>query len=214
MKFLSLISILVFSLIVVIGCDREDYLNETANVDIPDSALRAAIEKQLSIESGSPITAEDMLKITKLDLSGEGVSNLTDLEYATNLEELNLRGNAITDLSPLTGLKNLVWLELGANAIIDISPLAGLTNLEWLSLFKNAIIDISPLAGLTNLEWLALSDNAIADVSPLTGLTNLEEVYLDGNPLSSASKTQFIPTIEANGTFVYLGPIILFTRGR
>ena len=179
------------------GDDPEDF-------EIPDANLRAAIEQELGLPSGALITEEDMRRLTSLDtLSTRGISNLTGLEYATNLKGLYLFDNAIVDISPLTGLTNLEVLELEYNAIVDISPLTGLANLKVLHLFDNAIVDISPLSRLANLEVLHLSGNAIVDISPLTGLTNLKVLHLTNNPLSPTSKNQFIPIIEANGTTVF-----------
>ena len=225
------VSILVLSLIFMVGCQLDDSFDDR----IPDDALRSAIKSELNIVSADPIdrpiTEEDMIQLTRLggttrsDSSRKGISNLTGLEYATNLEKLYLPRNAIVDISPLAGLTNLRRLDLfdnaivdispltrltnleslalGYNAIVDISPLTRLTNLRWLSLEDNAIVDISPLAGLKNLRSLSVDNNAIVDISPLTRLTNLESLHLSGNPLSATSKNQVIPIIEANGTTVY-----------
>ena len=233
MKLVSLISLFILSVFLMIACQRDDSFDDR----IPDDALRTAIKSELNIVSDDPIdgpiTEEDMIQLTSLgegtfgDLitAGKGISNLSGLEYATNLEKLLLPHNAIVDISPLAGLTNLrrlflsnntivdispltrltnlESLHLEYNAIVDIGPLAELTNLEFLYLFDNAIVDISPLTGLTNLEYLNLKNNAITDISPLTGLTNLKKLFLSGNPLSTTSINQFIPIIEANETTVF-----------
>ena len=215
MKLVSLIGILVLSLIFMVGCGGDD----PENFEIPDANLRAAIEQELGLPSGAPITEEDMRRLAELEIDGEnltrGISNLTGLEYATNLVFLFLRNNAITDLSPLAGLtkleelhlsnseprdisllidlsplaglNNLYSLELGNNAITDLSPLTGLTKLEELELYGNAITDLSPLTGLNNLVTLILSGNAITDLSPLAGLTQLSELDLSGNAITDLS---------------------------
>ena len=174
--------------------------DESLVVDVPDASLRASIAEALSITDGMPITPENMLQLTELDLSLEGISALTGLEHAINLEVLNFADNRIVDISPLSGLTNLKVLFLAGNRIVDISPLSGLTNLEMLNLDDNDIVDISPLSGLTNLKVLFLAGNRIVDISPLLQLTDLEALNLLNNPLSEISKTQFIPIIEANGT--------------
>ena len=68
-------------------------------VDIPDPNLRAAIESALGIAPGGAITAGQMATLTYLDAANSNISNLTGLEYATNLATLSLSGNAISHIS-------------------------------------------------------------------------------------------------------------------
>ena len=78
-------------------------------VDIPDPNLRAVIENARGKASGDPITVADMLTLTGLSARNANITDLTGLEYATNLTELNLESNSISDLSPLvanTGLES------------------------------------------------------------------------------------------------------------
>ena len=119
-----------------------------------------------------------MERLTRLFEHGAGISDLSGLEYATNLTRLGLEGNDITDVSALAGLTNLTELSLFSNAITDISALAGLTRLTRLYLGLNNVTDISALAGLTNLTVLSLVGNSVADISLLSGLTNLTELSL------------------------------------
>ena len=173
-------------------------------VYIPDPNLRAAIEKAISKTLGGEITARDMEALTSLSARNSNVTDLTGLEFATNLTFLNFGGskigntwvnsNTITDISPLAGLTKLTELHLYDNAITDISPLAGLTKLTTLYLLGNTITDISPLAGLTKLTKLYLYDNAITDISPLTELTNLTVLDLWNNAITDIS-----PLLENTG---------------
>ena len=156
-------------------------------VDIPDSNLRTAIEKDLGKASGVTITTEDMKSLYELEAPNASITDLTGLEHATNLTLLTLSDNSISDISPLAGLNNLAELYLSDNSISDISPLAGLNNLIWLELHNNSISDLSPLKGLNNLISLELSDNSISDISPLAGLTNLRILGLSGNSISDIS---------------------------
>ena len=178
-------------------------------VDIPDANLRTAIEAGLGKSAGATITVAEMETLTHLEAENLNISDLTGLEFATNLTVLYLWNNSISDLSPLAGLTNLKKLGLHRNLISDISPLAGLTLLTWLRLQQNSISDISslagltqlqdlaiylnsisnlsPLAGLTQLKYLDLGDNLISDLSPLAELTNLEHLHVAGQPISDLS---------------------------
>ena len=118
-------------------------------VEIPDPNLRTVIENALGVDAGSPITNVNIQALTFLDASEAHISNLTGLEFATNLTYMSLADNNISDLTPLAGLTKLTLISLNDNAIEDISPLAGLTKLWSLGLIDNHISDISPLAGLT-----------------------------------------------------------------
>ena len=152
-------------------------------VDIPDSNLRTAIEKDLGKASGAPITTEDMRRLIDLEASNASITDLTGLEHATNLTQLELSDNSISDISPLAGLNNLTELYLSDNSISDISPLAGLNNLIWLDLNNNSISDLSPLA-----------DN--------TGLGSGDVVLVKGNPLNNAAINTHIHALISRGVRV------------
>ena len=174
-------------------------LTATAQVvDIPDPNLRAVIENALGVTPGTPITADEMATLTRLEAKNANISDLTGLEGATNLKSLWLDGeevgqgtwrnsNSVSDLSPLAGLTRLEELDLWVNSVSDISPLAGLTNLKHLGFVGNNISDVSVLAGLTNLESLFLDGNPISGISPLAGLTELTRLGLDNISVSDLS---------------------------
>ena len=116
--------------------------------------------------------------------SDMNISDLTGLEYATNLETLDLMGYSdVSDLTPLTGLTNLEILKLHGPDVSDFTPLSSLTNLETLNLMGYSdVSDFTPLSGLTNLETLDL-ESSVSDLTPLSGLTNLKtlKLYRAGN---------------------------------
>ena len=57
------------------------------------------------------------------------ISDLTGLEFATNLQGLMLVNNSISDLTPLSDLTNLQTLWLQNNSISDLAPLVANTGL-------------------------------------------------------------------------------------
>ncbi len=168
-------------------------------VDIPDPNLREAIREKLELPANTPITQQEMLRLTDhLAASQIQIADLTGLEYATNLRELWMWGNSISDLTPLSNLTQLRLIDLAGSDIADISPLANLTQLEVLNLGWNDLIqDITPLANLTKLYHLRLTNNRIVDISPLANLTQLKELFIDGNriidfnPIDGLSLTRF-----------------------
>ena len=178
-------------------------------VDIPDKNLRVVLENILNKTLGAPIAPADMMTLRQLVTPNVDITDLTGLEFATNLRglsldnnsisdisavsgltnltSLSLWGNSISDISAVSGLTNLTELDLGGNSISDISAVSGLTNLTSLSLWGNSISDISAVSGLTRLTWLGLDDNSISDISAVSGLTNLTELGLGNNSISDIS---------------------------
>ena len=157
------------------------------DVNIPDANLRAVIADSLGKGRDEAITRTEMAVLTHLEAQDANISDLTGLQFATNLTFLWLTGNPITDLSPLCDITNLTGLVLFGNAITDISALANLTNLGHLNLGGNNVSDIWALSNLTNLNWISLNDNAIEDISALANLTNLTWLDLSGNSISDIS---------------------------
>ncbi len=171
-----------------------------AEVAIPDANLRSALERALGKASGEPILSTEMAMLTGFAAESSGITDLTGLEYATNLRRLKLGKNRISDISPLAGLTNLSELDLHGNAISDLSPLAGLTNLSELDLHGNAISDLSPLAKLVDeLESLHLDDNAISNLSPLAGFIALDHLGLNNNLISDVSPLAGMVGMEGLG---------------
>ena len=98
-------------------------------VDIPDAALREAVERALGKAPGTAITPAEMLTLVSVSAPRRNIESLTGLECATGLRILALHDNQITDLSPLAGLTALKWLRLSHNQISDIGPLVA--NAGW-----------------------------------------------------------------------------------
>lgn len=153
-------------------------------VAFPDPNLEAAIRQTINKSTG-PIYDSDVIGLTSLTAEHSNISNLSGLEYCTNLISLNLQTNDIDDISPLASLHNLRELVLRGNSIHDISPLALLTNIEGLYLIGNPIGDISPLFELGNLRALDISfaNDTIIDLSPFSTLTNLTSLTIWGGKL-------------------------------
>ncbi len=204
-------------------------------VQIPDPKLRVIIELALNKEDGEDITQVDLAKLESLAAFEVGITDLTGLEFATNLKVMSFGLNQISDLSPLKGLKklsvldlhrnrnisdllplkdlsNLTWLSLRGNIIVDMSPLKDLTNLTYLHIGYNRISDLTPLKKLIKLTFLNLDQNRISDLSPLSVLTNLVNLALDDNmisdlsPLSPLTKLKYL-NLNDNKIITNLSPL-------
>ena len=182
---------------------------ESAAEWMPDAALRAAVREALGLPTIVHLTKEHLLPLDALRVIDKGISDITGLEFATNLKVLYLSKNPITDLRPLanlTALKRLYLWDLSPNTpTLDLRPLETLVNLEEISLENSKVSDISPLAALKQLSELHLTNNQIKDISPLVGLTELRVLWIQGNPvtdfspLSELNLTEFRSDVDVNG---------------
>lgn len=172
---------------------------DTQDINIPNVYLKKLINITLEKDENAPVTKAEMESLTVLNdkklehleggskLQTFGISDLTGLEYAINLEELVLERNEITDLTPISELPKIKKLNVNRNELVDISPLSKMKSLEWLDIYNNKIEDISPLRGLTNLKYIDMHyvnrQKKKIDITPLSGLTNLEYLSIESNLL-------------------------------
>ena len=162
-----------------------DFISVTINVIGPvvfaDTGLAAAVRSALRISSSAPIPPDVLATLSSLTASRRSITDLTGLEYATDLKSLDLGDNAIVNLSLLSGLTSLESLDLADNQIENVSPLQNLSNLESLDLDDNLIENVFALSGLSHLTRLELRDNDVMDATPLSTMTHLTHLYLRGN---------------------------------
>ena len=173
--FTPLLELDAVELDIEIDFSRLDQLNLV--VTIPDSNLERAIRDTLALPDGVSLTQLEMLRLTELQASQREITDLTGLQYATNLESLHLWGNQIQDVTPLANLTKLRDLDLAYNAVESVEPLAGLINLQRLNLTLNRVQDISPLANLVHLQKLYIRVNLVTDITPLQVLNLIEFEY-------------------------------------
>ena len=176
----SRLFVFLFSRFLILSSAASFFITQTHAqvVDIPDPNLEQAIREALRLPNHTPIVKKDMEELVLLP--GEvawrrGITDLTGLEYATNLEGLSLRFNQISDLTPITNLINLRTVMLNENPITDLTPLSGLINLRRLGLTGCMhITDISPLKNLVNLRYLFIQNTLINDFTPIQHLNLIE----------------------------------------
>ena len=171
---------IVFVVAVFVGCESNNY-PETANKNEQLAAkptepakpealvfdpnrgghrdIEAVIRRELK-KPGGEITAQDMAKLRSFHLHIRGVTDISLLKGAINMDSLGIQECTISDLTAVAGMKNLKRLTVHSNRISDLSTLAGLTNLRYLHLGNNQITDLSSLAGLKQLTLLYLTGNS------------------------------------------------------
>lgn len=69
-------------------------------VTFTDSALEERVRQVLDVENG-PLTVADLERLTALNRVEGGITDLSGLEHAVNLEQLYLPNNEVRDLEAL-----------------------------------------------------------------------------------------------------------------
>lgn len=183
---------------VFFNLNTSELLN-SGQITFTDSNLEQIIREQINLESNTQISNREIATLTSLELTDTNrpISNLSGLEYATNLETLVIKNQpTITDFSPISSLTELNTLDISYSGFTNLTILSTLIDLQHLTIAGNAIQDISGLSGLTSLTTLDLSNNQITDFYTLFSLTNLNTIWLTGNIISD--KFQLLSLIEQN----------------
>ena len=114
---------------------------------MPDANLRREVRNKLGLADNVLLTQTAMQKLDELFAGAKGITDLTGLEYATEVFRLELYDNSIRDLTPLAGLTSVTILHLYNNNILDLTPLSG--EGYWvLSLWDNPFLEL-PAAEIT-----------------------------------------------------------------
>ena len=170
---------------------------------IPDVNLRLLVQNELGLP-GEP-TQGDMVNLFHLWERFAGgpesskVTNLTGLEFATNLVNLDLSDHNVSDLAPLAGLTSLNGLYMSDNNISSIAPLSSL-NLQFLYItFNSNISSISAVSSMSNLRYLGCGWCSITSVTPVSGMTQLIELQIDYNPISDITPIYGLPNLTRLG---------------
>ncbi len=169
--------VIVFLLVLVVAG-----ISSAVPVVFNDPNLKAAVEAKLGIIDPD---ATEMLLLTSLDANSLGISDLTGLEYATNLTTLYLCNNIFGDLSPLSGLTKMKYLYLWGNPYItSLASLANMSDLRYLKASGCNITYINVVSNFKKLEGLSLGDNLISNITPLADINSLKYLYLSLNNIS------------------------------
>ncbi len=186
------------------------YIDDKA---FPDTNLRRALQETL----GTDMVAEPQ-KITKLDLVGKGIRDLTGLDRFENLMSLDLSKNRIEEmnlnlpiLASLTATNNQITkinLDTPLARAVDISQnhikefnnsLPILTNLN---ISNNEIREIN-FENIPNVKVLDFSNNDVKSINNVSSLKHLEQLKagsnrIEGDVVINSEKIQYIRLEDNN----------------
>ena len=139
--------------------------------------------------------------VTSLNIEGKNLTDISGIEYFTNLTSLDCSNNQLTALPvekltkltllycyknqltalPVENLTNLTLLYCSYNQLTEL-PVEKLTKLTELSCFENQLIAL-PVEKLTKLTELSCSYNQLTEL-PVGNLTELTELSCSYNQLT------------------------------
>lgn len=170
----------------IIGSD-----DEAAIVRLGDRSIQQFFQDEATNKSSTPKDIWVKIWICKEDdkssfsLSGRGLKAIPiEMKELRWLLHLDLSGNAITKIENLDRFIQLKTLDLNNNQIAEITGLSELTALSRLYLAKNKISKIEDLGTLKKLERLDLYDNQINRIEGLNGLERLGHIDFHNNKIS------------------------------
>ena len=119
--------------------------------------------------------------LRKLVLSGNDLSDISELSEMKNVHTLWLDVNRIGDLSPLSGMESLRTLKFDRNQVRNLQPLNEVPVLTSVSANNNGIGSLEGLRNNKTISSLLLRENQITDITPLTTMASLVSVNLERN---------------------------------
>lgn len=87
------------------------------------------------------ISDSEIAKVNKLHLSNSEISNLSGLEKFVNVTTLDLSGNDLTDTTDLAALNSmkLEFLDLSSNELSDVSAITGIKDIKTVNLHNQIL---------------------------------------------------------------------------
>ncbi len=149
------------------------------------------------------IDFSEALSITTLDFTTSQnqfpftiqVTNLTGIEYFTNLTTLKLSNIYLSSLN-ITNLTNLQTLFITNNiGNLNNIILTGLTNLKYLTINQIQSLNSLNLNGLINIEELDISSTALTSLN-VFGLNNIKKLHCSYNQLNEIVGLSSLSSLE------------------
>lgn len=175
---------------------KTDFLVE---ISFNDEKLEAIVRETLDMPEGQ-LTYYDLDKLRVLDLTDLDISDLSGIEFATNLEELivNYPVDNVTAIEDLTQLKKLVIKRGGLKSIEFVQSLS---QLKYLDISYNEIESITPILSFDQLEYLDMKRNKVRDVSGLD-LPKLKTLYIEGNYIIDYNALPILDQVKETDIFI------------
>ncbi|WP_026711033.1 T9SS type A sorting domain-containing protein [Flavobacterium filum] len=169
-------------------------------INIPDPNFKALLLQadvdndiagfvKIDINNNGEIEQSEALSVYYFIIQPGNISDLTGIEYFTNLQDIYCAGNPITTLN-LSNLTQLITISFGANQLTNLN-LTGLTNLEFILCGGNQLTELD-VSTLTALKIVICGQNLFT------------ELDFSNNPVFSQLRADECPnltTIKINNNY-------------
>ena len=168
----------------------------------PDPNFKAYVLEKFDKDKNGKISTAEAEAVTKIDVNGKEIVDLTGIELFTKLEKLECHKNQLTELN-ISGCTHLKKLQCYNNQLekLDVSKNTGLetlschnnkltklevsanTALKLLYCYDNALTSLE-VSKNTSLETLSCHNNEIATLN-VSGCTPLKALFCYNNKLTT-----------------------------
>ena len=177
-KVVGIILLIVILLTILMPCIS---LATTGEVTIKDSKLKEAIVGQVDFNKDGIITEEEMKKLEAIEIP-VGVTDLTGLEYASNLNSMDLEySKTMPDFSGLSVSNISLMISNVPDTSVNLDFLKKIKNLEYVSIFNfsdNFFVeveykDLKEIKTLKGLTFSRLTPDNYEEIGQISGLEQL-----------------------------------------
>ena len=158
-----------------------NFKNALLNTFCVDTNFDSIYDSDVDLNNDNEIQFTEAYQVLNLRVTSQNISDLTGIEYFSNLRALNIGYNSITNLN-VTGFNDLESLNCNSNQIGALD-LTNNLDLSFLDLASNQLSDIDITNNL-DLSYVSLTSNQINDIDVSNNL-NLIFLYLNSNLLSN-----------------------------
>uniref|UniRef100_A0A8C8RA21 Leucine rich repeat containing 9 n=1 Tax=Pelusios castaneus TaxID=367368 RepID=A0A8C8RA21_9SAUR len=152
----------------------------------PYAKILTQISKN-KVDSQTHFSSSLYSRITVLDLDGQHLTKIANLEKLENLRWASFSNNNLTKIEGLESCLKLEELTLDGNCISNLEGISKLTKLTRLSVNNNHLTSLERhvFENLSHLHYLSLESNRIPSLAGLQKAYALIELYISNNYVST-----------------------------
>jgi Leucine-rich repeat (LRR) protein len=162
-------------------------ISSAQNLVISDTAfLHALIDEGVDTNGDSLISPAEAEDVTHLDVSFEGISDMTGVEAFINLDTLLCGGNQLTNLD-VSNNTLLIYLDCYKNQLTNLDVTKNIA-LIYLRSSSNQLVNLD-ITNNTNLEYLSCGLNSLTGLD-VSNCTSLKTLSCENNQISNLDITR------------------------
>lgn len=145
--------------------EDDDYGSDSMffNELVSDGSFYSAVKRKIYGSMQIDLPSYYLEDFEEIDMAEYDIENLDGIEHCKHVTKLDLSGNNISDITELCLLKKLEELYISGNQVFEIDSLSYLKRLRFVDLSHNSITDIGPVLNLDGLQYLNVVGNAISE---------------------------------------------------